>query len=313
MRIHIISDMEGVSGIVKWEQTTGGEKMYDEGRRLYTEEINAAVRGAKAAGANEIVVMDCHGAGGAWSFNSLIPDLLDPACEFVVQDMWTEYTGFLEEGCDAALFVGMHAMAGTPRRRDEPHRVGPAVAEPVVQRDAGRRDGDQRRAVRAVGMSRPARDRRRRRMPRGEGAARRRTDDGRRQEGAQQLQRPTASRPACPRAHRGGSETGARGPEGGRAVRPRASLRRSKSSSRSPKPPTASGASRASSGSTRATSSPAPTTGGQRGASSSSETISSSSMSVKNAVANGDSLVRSRTLGQSTCSRSARAISRIGL
>jgi D-amino peptidase len=28
--------------------------------------------------------------------------------------MWTEYTGFLEEGCDAALFVGMHAMAGTP-------------------------------------------------------------------------------------------------------------------------------------------------------------------------------------------------------
>ena len=114
MRVHIISDMEGVSGIVKWEQTTGGEKMYDEGRRLYTEEINAAVRGAKAAGANEIVVMDCHGAGGAWSFNSLIPDLLDPACEFVVQDMWTEYTGFLEEGCDAALFVGMHAMAGTP-------------------------------------------------------------------------------------------------------------------------------------------------------------------------------------------------------
>ena len=71
MRVHIISDMEGVSGIVKWEQTTGGEKMYDEGRRLYTEEINAAVRGAKAAGANEIVVMDCHGAGGAWSFNSL--------------------------------------------------------------------------------------------------------------------------------------------------------------------------------------------------------------------------------------------------
>ena len=36
-----------------------------------------------------------------------------PGCEFVVQEEWTEYTGFLEEGCDAALFVGMHAMAGT--------------------------------------------------------------------------------------------------------------------------------------------------------------------------------------------------------
>ena len=58
--------------------------------------------------------MDCHGAGGGWSFNSLIPDALDPDCEFVVQEQWTEYTGFLESGCDAALFVGMHAMNGAP-------------------------------------------------------------------------------------------------------------------------------------------------------------------------------------------------------
>src|SRR5215208_1279515 len=62
VRVQIISDMEGVAGIVKWEQVTGGEQMYKEGRRLYTEEINAAVRGAKAAGADEILVMDHHGA-----------------------------------------------------------------------------------------------------------------------------------------------------------------------------------------------------------------------------------------------------------
>jgi D-amino peptidase len=112
VRVHVISDMEGVAGIVKWQQVSGGEKLYDEGRVLYTEEINAAVRGAKAAGATEIVVMDCHGAGGAYDFNSLVPELLDPDCEYVVQQEWTEYTGFLESGCDAALFVGMHAMAG---------------------------------------------------------------------------------------------------------------------------------------------------------------------------------------------------------
>jgi D-amino peptidase len=58
--------------------------------------------------------MDHHGAGKGWSFNSLIPELIDPACEFVVQEEWTEYTAFLEEGCDAALLVGMHARAGTP-------------------------------------------------------------------------------------------------------------------------------------------------------------------------------------------------------
>jgi D-amino peptidase len=40
--------------------------------------------------------------------------LIDPGCEYVVQESWTEYTGLLEAGCDAALFVGMHAMAGTP-------------------------------------------------------------------------------------------------------------------------------------------------------------------------------------------------------
>ena len=114
MRVFIISDMEGVSGIVRWKQVTGGEALYEEGRRLYTEEINAAVRGARAGGATEVVVMDCHGAGGDWSFNSLVPDLLDAGCEWVVQKEWTEYTGFLEAGCDGALFVGMHAMAGTP-------------------------------------------------------------------------------------------------------------------------------------------------------------------------------------------------------
>jgi D-amino peptidase len=117
MKVFIVSDMEGVAGLVKWEQTDGatGDTAYHEGRRLYTQEINAAVRGAKAAGANEIVVMDCHGAGKHWSFNSLIPEELDPDCEFVVQQEWTEYTEFLEQGCDAALFVAMHAKAGTPK------------------------------------------------------------------------------------------------------------------------------------------------------------------------------------------------------
>jgi D-amino peptidase len=112
MRVHVISDMEGVSGIVKWQQVGAGQPMYEEGRRLYTEEINAAVRGAKAAGATEIVVMDCHGAGEGYMFNSLVPDLLHEACDYVVQEEWTGYTEFLEQGCDAALFVGMHARAG---------------------------------------------------------------------------------------------------------------------------------------------------------------------------------------------------------
>jgi len=115
VKVLIISDMEGVAGICRWEQVSAGKSGYEEGRRLYTEELNAAVRGAFAGGGTEVVVMDCHGAGGDWSFNSLIPDALDPRCEFVVQNEWTEYTEMLEQGCDVALFVGQHARAGAER------------------------------------------------------------------------------------------------------------------------------------------------------------------------------------------------------
>src|ERR671931_160002 len=53
MKVFIISDMEGVAGILKWQQVDGSKakRSYHEGRELYTEEINAAVRGAKSAGA----------------------------------------------------------------------------------------------------------------------------------------------------------------------------------------------------------------------------------------------------------------------
>ncbi len=114
MRVLIMTDMEGVSGIVAWEQVLGGAEMFEEGRRLYTEEINAAVRGAKAAGAEHIVVVDCHGAGKGWSFNSLIPELLEPECEWVAHHAWGRYTEMWEEGCDACLLIGMHARNNTP-------------------------------------------------------------------------------------------------------------------------------------------------------------------------------------------------------
>jgi len=112
MRVLIMADMEGVSGIVNWGQVTGGEPMFEEARRLYTEEVNAAVRGACAGGATEIVAVDCHGAGKEWNFNSFIPELME--CEWVAGHAWSRYTQLLEKGCDAALMVGMHAKAGTP-------------------------------------------------------------------------------------------------------------------------------------------------------------------------------------------------------
>src|SRR5947209_19678042 len=106
--------MEGVAGIQAGEQVNGGAPLYEEGRHLFTGEVNAAVRGAKAGGATEIVVLDCHGAGGGWSFRSLSPDQLEPGGEYVLGHPWARYTAPLEAGCDAVLLVGAHAMAGTP-------------------------------------------------------------------------------------------------------------------------------------------------------------------------------------------------------
>lgn len=114
MRVQMWCDMEGVAGITHWEQVNGGAPQYEEGRRLYTQEINAAVRGAKRAGATEIIAIDGHGAGAGWTFNSWIKDQLEPGAEYVTGYRWGSYIGAVNPECDALLLPGAHAMAGTP-------------------------------------------------------------------------------------------------------------------------------------------------------------------------------------------------------
>ncbi len=114
MHVVIFCDMEGVSCIEHWDQVSGGKALYEECRKLYTDEMNAAVRGARAAGASKIEVVDCHGAGGAYSFKSFLPDRLEAGAQYIFGYPWARYITPFEQGCDAILFVGAHAMAGTP-------------------------------------------------------------------------------------------------------------------------------------------------------------------------------------------------------
>src|SRR5919199_1248621 len=145
MRVLIMSDMEGVSGIVVWEQVNGGAPMYEEGRRLYTEEINAAVRGARAAGATEIVVVDCHGAGGGWTFNSLVPELLDPGCDWVAHHAWSRYTELLGHyGCPILLVTGDEATC-----RETRELLGEGLTTVAVKRGLSRYSARQIPPVRA--------------------------------------------------------------------------------------------------------------------------------------------------------------------
>lgn len=116
MRVMIWADVEGVAGVTSWEHTGGKSPLYEEGRRLYTEEINAVVRACKRAKAEDIIVVDGHGGGygRGWGFMSLIPDRLEPGAQYVLGHAWARYVEPLTDGCDAILLVGAHAMAGTP-------------------------------------------------------------------------------------------------------------------------------------------------------------------------------------------------------
>ncbi|HXL87540.1 MAG TPA: M55 family metallopeptidase [Streptosporangiaceae bacterium] len=61
MKVFVSFDMEGVAGIVDWSQCRAGEPAYQEGRKLLLGEVNAAIDGAIAGGATEIVCNDSHG------------------------------------------------------------------------------------------------------------------------------------------------------------------------------------------------------------------------------------------------------------
>jgi D-aminopeptidase len=60
MKVFISSDIEGTAGIVDWQQVRASGADYELGRRLLTDEVNAAIDGAVAASAVEILVNDSH-------------------------------------------------------------------------------------------------------------------------------------------------------------------------------------------------------------------------------------------------------------
>ena len=113
MKVFISADIEGITGLVSWSQCGRPDgQHYDFGfaRRMMTHDVNAAVRGARAAGASEIVVKDSHG-----NSKNLLIDELEPGVE-LVSGHGGGIDGMMEgvdATFDAALLVGYHAKAGT--------------------------------------------------------------------------------------------------------------------------------------------------------------------------------------------------------
>ena len=109
MKVYILTDLEGVSGVIGRSDGIGNRiENKDESDRLLTEEVNATVQGLVDAGADEIVVADGHGGSNSIRIESLHPkasllraggDLFPPS--------WS-----IDETYDAALHIGAHAMMG---------------------------------------------------------------------------------------------------------------------------------------------------------------------------------------------------------
>jgi len=106
MNIYLSVDMEGISGISGSEFVLPDGRLYPEGRRYYTRDINACAAGCFAAGASEVVARDGHGGG-----NHALWEELDPRVELVQGDCPRPFPG-LEEA-DAFILLGYHALAGT--------------------------------------------------------------------------------------------------------------------------------------------------------------------------------------------------------
>jgi len=104
VKVFISADMEGVAGVVDWEQCRVGGAGYDVGCRLLLGEVNAAIDGALAAGASAITVTDAHGL-----MANLAPDALGGRASYRSGRHEPDYMmAGLDGSYDAVLFVGYH-------------------------------------------------------------------------------------------------------------------------------------------------------------------------------------------------------------
>lgn len=103
--VFIVADIEGVSGVHEKRQCVPNSPGWGETRSLVTEDINAAIRGARSAGGSEIVVKDMHGPG-----YNCYPEKLEDVSRCLQGHYWkpTPLIGSVPRA-DCAVMIGWHA------------------------------------------------------------------------------------------------------------------------------------------------------------------------------------------------------------
>jgi D-amino peptidase len=111
VKVYISVDMEGIAGVNHPGPTNRKHERYPAAVDLMIGETNAAVEGALAGGATEILVNDSHG-----DMYNLLPDRVHPSARLLQgQKPWSMVEGAgPDAGFEVALFVGYHARAGHP-------------------------------------------------------------------------------------------------------------------------------------------------------------------------------------------------------
>jgi D-amino peptidase len=112
MRVLISVDMEGIAGVVDSEDVRPGQPEYERNRALITGEASAAVRGVFAYEPDsQVLVSEAHGP-----FRNLLQDQLDRRAELLRGKPKPDgMLAGLADDVDAAIFIGYHGKAGTPR------------------------------------------------------------------------------------------------------------------------------------------------------------------------------------------------------
>ena len=108
MKVFISADIEGPAPAPAGGGGRGGEVGQDARRREMTAEVVAPAEGARAAGADLVVVKDAHGPG-----LNILPEELPEYVQLIRS--WSHAPEMMVEGLDesfdAALFVGYHNAA----------------------------------------------------------------------------------------------------------------------------------------------------------------------------------------------------------
>lgn len=108
MKIYVMVDIEGISGVYCREQVLPSESRFTEGRKFLTEDINACVAGLRDAGVDYIVVHDCHGGSYSLNWADVCPEADGYVCGAIGSRRYVDLQDF-----DGVILLGYHAMAGT--------------------------------------------------------------------------------------------------------------------------------------------------------------------------------------------------------